>query len=260
MVDKKISLIIAVYDRADFLELVLRSIENQSCLPYEILVAEDGRNPGILLVVEKYRKKGKLNILHVTHEDCGFRKNKILNKAIRQSSGEYLLFIDGDCVLHRHYVRAYAKRATKGVCLFGRRVFLNKKITDRMLGLRDHVTLKDLCFSSGVRHREEALYFPFFKSKRAFGVKGCSFCVHKKDIVDINGFDEDFIGPYFGEDTDVERRLRLIEIQFECLKYKAIIYHLYHFSGDRSEAYAKNEALYHQKKYSGSFFCKNGLN
>lgn len=57
---------------------------------------------------------------------------------------------------------------------------------------------------------------------------GSNFSLEKKLIEGMNGFDENFIGPGYGEDTDVERRLRLFGAKVKSIRNLAVQYHLYH--------------------------------
>jgi hypothetical protein len=57
---------------------------------------------------------------------------------------------------------------------------------------------------------------------------GCNFSLYKKDLLRINGFDELYNGPGFGEDSDVEYRLSLIGVKGKSLRNIAIQFHIYH--------------------------------
>jgi len=71
-------------------------------------------------------------MIHVWHEDHGFRKNQILNKAIAIAAGDYLIFIDGDCIPHKEFVKEhYCNKALK-TCLTGRRVNLSESLTNKL--------------------------------------------------------------------------------------------------------------------------------
>ena len=78
-------------------------------------------------------------------------------------------------------------------------------------------------------------------------------------MIAINGFDEDFTRPFYGEDTDIERRLRLLGIRVVCTRYATIQYHLFHDVGDRSDAWKVSETLYIKKLSVNSMRCANGV-
>ncbi len=255
-----VSLIISVYNRDDFLRLVLTSIEKQSCQDFELIVAEDGQHDAIARVVEEYSLQSKLSIKRLSQEDKGFRKNKILNQAVCASQGKILLFIDGDCILHNDYIATMLKYVKKGVCVFGRRVMLDEQLSKQLLsvGKVGKLSVLRILFSNS-RHKEEAVRFPLFSSGKTRGLRGHSFCLTKADILAINGFDEDFNEPYFGEDTDVERRLKLAGVKLKCSRFAALQYHLYHNAGSRKVSWDISEKIYRQKAMIADPVCVNGL-
>ena len=52
-------------------------------------------------------------IIHLTQEDKGFRKNKILNEAIRTDKTGYMIFIDGDCIPHPDFIKEHIENREK---------------------------------------------------------------------------------------------------------------------------------------------------
>jgi glycosyltransferase involved in cell wall biosynthesis len=257
-----VSLIIAVYKRIDFLDLVLKSVERQTYRDMEVIIAEDDQDPEVAEFVKRTSSTFSFPLKHVFHEDRGFRKNKILNAAVRVAEGNYLVFIDGDCLLHEKFVEEHVRNRGENLCLFGRRVMLGADISQRILKARSLSGLSffRLMFTSS-RHIEDALYLPWFSSRRNDGVKGCNFSLALDLLKKINGFDEDFEKPYGGEDTDVERRLRLIHASFRCTKFKTVQYHLFHGGRENRSHEWENEgkAFYQKKVDSGVWFCENGL-
>ncbi len=258
----RVSLIIAVYKRVDFLGLVLTSVENQSFRNMEVIIAEDDQSDDIRNFILSKTEAFPFRIKHVNQEDRGFRKNRVLNKAILASEGEHLIFIDGDCILHKKFIEAHVKRLKPGLCLFGRRAMLSRRLTTKLIhsgnikGLSVFTMLltKTRCLESGI-------YVPWIPSFRKFGVKGCNFSLSRDLMYKINGFDEDFESIFGGEDTDVERRLRLIDTEFLCIKFKAVQYHLYHEGREgREESWETEGKAFYQKKIDEELpFCKNGL-
>ena len=124
------SLIISTYNRIDYLRLVFASIERQTFKEFEVIIADDGSREEVVNEVKQMQKSASFPTKYVWHEDMGFRKNKILNKAVVQAESPYLIFIDGDCVLHRDFIREHYNHRAKQVCLTGRRVLLSEKFTE----------------------------------------------------------------------------------------------------------------------------------
>ena len=125
----KASVIISFYNRIDYLKLVLTGLERQTFRDFEIIIADDGSSEKIVEELEKISIKISYPLIHVWHEDKGFRKNKILNRAITSSNTDYLIFIDGDCIPHKEFVKEHLIYSNIGKCLTGRRVNLSEKIT-----------------------------------------------------------------------------------------------------------------------------------
>jgi glycosyltransferase involved in cell wall biosynthesis len=124
-----VSLIIATYNWPEALLLVLKSIENQSVLPDEILIADDGSRDETKNLISAFSKKSKLNIIHIWHEDQGFRLAEIRNKAIENAKFEYIIQVDGDVILHKNYIKDHIKNAKKNSFLTGPRVLVSKETT-----------------------------------------------------------------------------------------------------------------------------------
>ena len=256
----KLSLIIAVYQRDDFLCAVLESIGRQSFRDFEVIIAEDGQSDAIADAVRPFQDSFPFSLVHLTQEDRGFRKSKILNRAMAVARGEFFVFIDGDCLLHRHFLKEYARLALSGCCHFGRRVMLDGSMTDRIVKAGTSYGLSIFrMLASRSRKKEEALYFPLFRSSRKTGMLGCSFCVSRVNMQAINGFDEDFTQPFYGEDTDVERRLKLIGVRLVCSRYATVQYHMHHETGDRSQCWEVSERMFKEKSKENLPWCLNGL-
>ena len=75
--------------------------------------------------------------MHVSHEDCGFRKNKILNDAIKITEGEKLVFIDGDCILHRKFLEMYNLNIKRDAYYYARRVMLSERMSNKLLSTKN---------------------------------------------------------------------------------------------------------------------------
>jgi cellulose synthase/poly-beta-1,6-N-acetylglucosamine synthase-like glycosyltransferase len=260
--NKKATILIAFYKRLDFLEKIFEGLKNQSQQEFEVIVAEDDISPLTIDFISKHKQNQPYIIKHVSQEDKGFRKNKILNEALKVSSSENIIFLDGDCVPHRHFVKQYCLHIKKGTAYFGRRVMLSEIFTSKLLkkeGIR-YLQISYLIFSDS-KQIEDALYIPWLKKtqKEYRGIWGCNWGISKKDLFEVNGFDEDYVYASVGEDNDIEWRLRLYGIQFKTLKHKAIVFHMYHKENYNNEAFLVNNALFEEKKKFQKAICLNGL-
>lgn len=237
-----ISLIVAVYNKPENLRLVLAACELQLFKNFEVIVADDGSGPAIEHVVAetKHRNHG-FSILHLWHEDNGWRKNTMLNNAIRASSANHLVFIDGDCLPGRHFLLDHWNEREENKVLLGRRVETSERWsrgltlekvrsgTFERYGWRewmDGLRGKSLRVEDGIRMPSRLLRTILLRTVR--GMLGSNFSVAKKHLVAINGFDELYNGPGCGEDSDVEYRLSLIGVTGKSLRNLAIQYHIWH--------------------------------
>ena len=236
----KISLVLSTYKSPRFLECVLESLLRQTRAPFEVLVAEDGEFTPNRQVIEKYRSQIPFRLQHITQADIGNRKPLILNKAILKSEGDYLLFVDGDCVLRKDFIAAHFELACEKSFLTGRRVELSETATNLVTpelvsnGYLDGWPLR-LMWDSVVGQTDSLGRFfktpralrEIFRQNKVHDIRGCNFSVHKRNLVAINGFGNDFSGAY-GEDSDVEIRLKLLGLEMKSVKGAAIQFHLWH--------------------------------
>jgi glycosyltransferase involved in cell wall biosynthesis len=258
-----ISLIISFYRRLDFLELIFQSLDKQSYKNFEVIVAEDNNDPQTIAFIERAQIDHSFSIQHVSHEDIGFRKTVILNKAVKKSKGEKNVFIDGDCVLHKHFMYEYNKAITETYFCYGRRVFCSKRQTDKILKSKDIKSVNIfMVFLLGGKSLGAGLYLPFKKNtdKQHRRILGCNWGIMKKDILAVNGFDEDYDRAGVGEDFDIDWRLKKEGFKVRSMKGKAIVYHLYHEANYNTADTEYVEQLMAEKKMIGKSFCINGIN
>jgi glycosyltransferase involved in cell wall biosynthesis len=257
-----ISLIISLYKRLDFLNLVLQGVERQSYRNFEVIIAEDNNAIETVEFLEQARKQYNYPIKHVSQEDIGFRKTKILNAAVVAARGEQIVIIDGDCIPHKHFLKEYAKAIRKNKICYGRRVLLSEKLTFRILQEKN---INRLHFFRILRTRGKsigaAIYMPFLRmgNKQHRQIWGCNWGIFRENIFSVNGFDEDYTRAGAGEDLDINWRLKAMNLLMKSMKNKAIIYHLYHASNyDNGDTMAMH-SLMDSKEKMGHIYCLNGI-
>jgi len=254
----KLSVIISYYKKIPFLDLILQDLAKQTYQNFEVIIAEDNDSEE----TKKFIKNSKLalTIKHVYQEDKGFRKCAILNKAIKEAEGEYLIFLDGDCIPHPKLVETYKKFAKLGVC-YGRRVLLCEKFTNKCVADKSFSqSFINILFSKNKKVRH-SLYLPFRKPsiESNKGIWGCNWGAPKAVIESVNGFDEDYQSAGIGEDVDIEWRLNNKGYKRYYLKHLAIVYHLFHAPQYNQASVDKNITLLNTKKQGDLSYCKNGL-
>jgi glycosyltransferase involved in cell wall biosynthesis len=267
------SVIVSVYKKTKELELVLYALSVQTHKNYEIIIADDGSGEEISKIVQKFRNILSNKIILLTQADKGFRKNKILNESIRKSKTDYLIFIDGDCIPHSEFVKVHIDNIEENTALCGRRVLLGKELSssitkENILSLKyQKIGTKHLLDAvknskDSSRNLEEGLLIKrdFLRKplrRKDVHIMGCNFSLHKELIKKINGFDESYIGPGIGEDSDLEFRLGLLGTKFKSIRNLAIQYHLYH---EKTIEERKNYDYFQKVKEKNNYLCSNGLN
>ncbi|WP_442266262.1 glycosyltransferase [Tenacibaculum sp. ZS6-P6] len=260
----KISIIISYYKALDNLKLILEALNHQSSKEFEAIVSEDDNNQETIDFLKSFRNQYNFQILHVNQEkDDGFRKTMMLNKSIRASNGETLVFIDGDCIPHKHFVKTYINNVEEGVMLKGRRVMLGEKITNKVTSNKTIKPLNTISILlSDSDKKKEGIYLKnksLIVTMKDKGLLGCNWGIQKKHLIEINGFDEDYVRAAVGEDTDIEWRLKRIGIGSKSMKNKAIVYHLHHERGYSQEGVEINRVLLRDKMNKDLYICLNGL-
>ena len=231
------TLIVAVYEHSDFLEKLFVSFLNQTRKDFEIIVADDGSGPAVKEVVERYRLLFPYPVRHVWHEHEGFRKTIIINKAVCRSSADYLVFIDGDCILHHRFIEFHLKRRQQGTVLSGRRVMLSEAASSKVtLDLIRSKGIQKVWFWWGRCNRQgylQGLFLPGMftlrnRSKRKrCDILGCNFSVYKSDFLKVNGYDERIIGRGM-EDDNLSARFQCAGVETKTMAFEALEYHLHH--------------------------------
>ncbi|MCT7618173.1 glycosyltransferase [Aliarcobacter butzleri] len=268
------SIIISVYKDTDSLDLILESLCNQTIIPDEIIISEDGNSiemsDYVKVAKEKYKK---LDINHLFQEDIGWRKNIALNRAIVASKYEYLIFIDGDCVPFDDFIENHLGQATKRIVLAGKRVELGENITREIRSKK--LTVSKLTnnywlyviklINDKTRHLEDILHIsyksflsPYIKKEVNY-IIGCNWSAFKEDILEINGFDETYTLPSVGEDVDLGWRFRGLGIELKSCRYNANLVHLYHKKRFDSSQGIINNAILKKNFDANKFFCDNGI-
>lgn len=258
----KISLIISTYNSPDRLRVVLDSVLRQSRRPDEVIVADDGSTCQTRELVAEYQETTEVPIIHVWQPDEGFRLAKIRNRAIARASGDYIIQVDGDILLHPRFVEEHEKHARPGQYSCGKRVLLGPALSQRIISSE---VFTPSVFNGDLHNRKNAIHSPLLgKILRAVGGKkvrhrGCNMAYWREDALAINGFDEAYEGWGF-EDTDFFLRLQKLGRRPFQIANEAIAYHLWHPSNEENNpAVAKNREILDKASKLPGFRAKNGV-
>jgi glycosyltransferase involved in cell wall biosynthesis len=226
----QIALLISTYNWPESLDLVLKSLIKQTLMPNEILIADDGSAEQTKHLIVDFQKNNNIAIKHFWQEDLGFRKSKILNKAVAGTMADYIIQIDGDCIMHSRFIEDHVCFARRGVYLYGSRVNI---LPDFVGSVFENKKIKFNFFSKEIKNKTRTLHFPFlsnlYQSHKGISKKfrGCNVSYWREDFIAVNGYNQDFEG-WGREDSDLVIRIGNNGIKSKRLRYAAIVYHLYH--------------------------------
>tara|TARA_B100000809_G_C15132368_1_gene529022 strand:+ start:1524 stop:2321 length:798 start_codon:yes stop_codon:yes gene_type:complete len=254
------TLIISTYNWPEALELILLSVKRQSLFPNEVIIADDGSTNETRRLVEAFQKDFPTDLHYVWHEDNGFQKSIILNKAVAQAKGDYIMQIDGDCIVHKKFIYDHISAIEKNTYLFGSRVSLKAFCVPNIF---KHKIIDFSFFSKVLIKRGRSLYLPVlgkcykkqdFLSKK---VRGCNLSYWKQDYINVNGYNEDITG-WGKEDTEFVIRMVNNKVFGKRLKFRAIVYHIWHNEFSKKQV-TKNKQIQSETIAHKIVWCNNGI-
>lgn len=259
-----ISLIITTYNWPEALGAVLRSVASQHRLPDEVVIADDGSGQETADLIAEWQAKDGFELRHVWQPDKGFQASRIRNKAVAAATGDYLIFLDGDCLLRPDFVERHESLAEPGFFVAGNRILLSKAFTSDVLECgRTVENWRRSDFDEGQINRSWPLarlpLGPLRKlaGARWEGAKTCNLAVWKSDFVRINGLDESFVGWGY-EDSEMVVRLLRNGVRRKDGRFATTVMHLWHAEFDRSDE-QKNWYLLTKVLHSGKTRAERGV-
>ncbi len=268
----KVSVVVAVYKDVEVLSLIVNALKQQTYKNLELVVAEDGESNGMRQYVSSVKD---FEILHTTQKDMGIRKSKSQNNGILASTGEYLIFIDGDCIPFSTFVEGHVKLSSKSVVLVGRRVNLGKRFSGKLRTQEITSTEieKNFIFNyfkmstdenashleQGLRCRPNGLLYQLITKKRRTGILGCNFSLYREKMIELNGFDESYHNTSLGDDVDLSWRFKSAGLLEKSCKNVANLFHLDHGRDHHAENTETEMALMNSKIEKHECITKHGL-
>lgn len=259
MIDPKhISVIITTYNSPAYLQRVLTAYLQQTVLPRELIVADDGSTTETAAVVEAFRLHAPFPVQHVWHEDLGFRAAKIRNEAIKVSTGNYLLFSDGDCLPHPAFVADHAALAKPGYFVQGKRMLVRKQAAETF-AVTSSIGLLGGCLTGQLSGAHHLLRIPGFalETHGLRGIKTCNFALYRDAALAINGFNEAFVG-WGREDSEFAARLIAYGLKRHDPPFSALVFHLWHPENSRDNL-DENDRMLADAVASRAFRCSCGI-
>lgn len=269
----KTTLLISTYNSENYLRLCLATVLAQTVQPDEIVIADDGSRESTAQIIREFISVSPTIVKHIWHEDDGFRKCMILNKAIAAAEGDYIVQIDGDVLLDRHFIEDHLSIARPGYWVNGSRVLLAENVTKKMMDAhRDlpigtkveakrlfnifSMPLSSILNSLRIRPLREYLKFRY-AIKKVDHMRGCNMAFWRSDAIAINGYNEDLT--FWGhEDGEFVFRLHFNGVKKQSLKMGGNVFHMYHKPSSRDNE-SKHLDTLERVKANRITRCENGI-
>ena len=265
----KVSLIIITYNWPAALARVLESVAAQTRLPDEVLIADDGSGPDTAAVIAKAQEHFPVPLKHIWQEDLGFRAARARNRGIAASKGDYIVLLDGDMMIHSHFIADHLMLAEPGYFLQGGRLKANDEESQRLLtgGKPVYAPWVKANFHEfdGTKRlyafRAPALARWKARSRSGGRVMSCNMSFWREDLLRVNGFDERMEG-YGAEDRELVVRLENAGLKRRALKWCALAMHFEHSSraqDDVNDPSLPNNQLLQESIEQRRVWCERGI-
>ncbi len=263
----KASVIVTSYNQRSTLEFLLATLERQTIKDFEVIIADDGSSDG---TDQLCSRQDELNLRFETQPDIGYRKAKILNQAIRAAKAPYLIFLDADTILERHFVEDHLRLSRPSHFVCGRRVELGPEFSRSITLDKVHQgwfdgfnfqLLKSVLnkdsehFNRSIRVTNSYIR-KLAKYDKPLDILGSNLSVWKDDIVEINGFNE-AMESYWGEDGDLYIRLRNTGKKPIGAKAICVQFHVFHKRREPTKEHV--ERYYRMLNDTDYKWAKHGL-
>jgi GT2 family glycosyltransferase len=229
----EVSLIVTTYQMPEHLRRVLASIARQTSVErLEVVVTDDGSADETPDVVREFSNSSGLDVEFVSHPHEGFHLTRCRNDGARAARGDYLLFLDGDCIIPPDHVEHYLQARRTGSVHFGYCCRLERELSERI----DEAAIACGDFMRWIppwRLRKlatmhyKALFYQWLRHPTKPALKGGNIGIWRNDFERLNGFDENFRA-WGCEDDDLSYRARAAGLRVESILGRTRTYHLWH--------------------------------
>ncbi len=256
----KIALLLSTYNWPEALALILKSIKAQSQFPDELLIADDGSKPNTKSLIDAFKTEVSFPVNHIWHEDNGFQKSIILNRAIAATDAEYIIQIDGDCILHKRFIADHTAFAKENQYLYGSRVNIKEEYATKVV---DDGKINFNLGSKEIKNKMRTIHSPvlsnFFKPQEELSrkLRGCNVSYWRRDFIAANGYNEDMTG-WGKEDSEFILRLVNAGIKGRRLRYRGIVFHIWHKISSKQRL-PINENIQQETMAMNRTRCENGV-
>ena len=229
-----LSLLVSTFERPWHLRRVLESVAFQRDMEgaFEVIVSDDGSTDHTQDIVSEFADSAEFPVLMTSHPHDGFQLARCRNEGVAVSSGEYLLFLDGDCLIPPDHLSIHYRRRRPGRVMGGHTILLEEHVS-RGLTLEDIRNGEFVHAGSASEHRRlrwmafKARLYNLTRHRRRPKLYGGNIGIWRSDYERINGYDLNFNG-WGCEDDDLAIRLRMLGLQVQSINAYTRTYHLWH--------------------------------
>ena len=241
----KISVLVSTYNWPKALRLVLLALNQQTFTDFEVIVTDDGSTDETKQMLESLKPHLNYTLTHLWQEDKGFRAARARNLGINEAKGDYIIFLDGDCIPCKTFIAMHHYLAEKGHFVVGNRVLSSKDYAKEIVNKQLSLVNKGFSYWQECKKQKKInKYLSFFILKGQWyrklapkqweNAQTCNLAVWKADLIAINGLDEAFQGWGY-EDSDLVIRLIRHGIKRKSGKFAVPVIHLWHKETKRTK-------------------------
>lgn len=245
-----ISVIVTTYNRPDALYAVIAALMEQTDANFEVIIADDGSSEQTRQAIASFMTRrstsGPKRLIHAWQPDDGFRASAARNMGVYASHGDYLVFLDGDCIPRPEFIERHRLLAEPGFMVSGSRVLLSQRLTRDILSSSHPVKVSNRGMPYWLRQRLSGhankilplIYLPdhplrHYRSVKWSRIKSCNLAIWRRDYNAVNGFDESFVG-WGHEDADLVLRLARLGVRRKGGAFSTEVFHLWHNENTRA--------------------------
>jgi glycosyltransferase involved in cell wall biosynthesis len=182
----RISVVIPLYNKRDFIEDTINSVFSQTVQPFEILIIDDGSTDG------SYEKVISLNlpvVRLIRQQNSGVSGAR--NRGIEEAKGDWIAFLDADDIWLPEFLKKMMELHQR---FLDCNVLSSTYFLEDFIGRRDEIVLKNIPFNG-----REGILTNYFQVAANSHPPVCSSAVvvRKESLLNINGFP---VGTESGED------------------------------------------------------------
>ncbi|MES2298093.1 MAG: glycosyltransferase family 2 protein [Pseudomonadota bacterium] len=267
--EPSISVVVTTYNRPDALEAVIDACFAQSDRNFDIIIADDGSSANTGECIAALQARATVPLQHVWQPDEGFRAALARNRGTLAARGEYIVFLDGDCVPQRDFIARHRALARRGFLVSGSRVLLSEAFTRTVLAEKRDLQSLGRLEKLRLRLRGDVnkmlqllLTWPDLgRERHGFSwrrIKSCNLAVWRADLETVGGFDESFEG-WGHEDSDLVVRLFNAGVMRKDGAFATEVFHLWHREAKRDQE-SSNKRLVQERAKNGTVRATKGLN